>query len=156
MAEDEGGGSELPEEVDADGARELIAGGKVRVIDIRSEEEFANERMSNAIHCDPDDVESALEDRETGREAILVVCADGSRSAEVAEELRSNGTDATSIDGGFEAWTSDGLPTAPGRDEEYEGPPVAIPGAVDSGGDEDEDDDEDGDGDPGAEDPEES
>lgn len=132
--EDAAGSEELPDQIDAERARVLVAGGKVRVIDIRSEEEFAEERMTNAIRSDPDEIESALEDRETGREAVLVVCADGSRSAEVAEELRSNGTDATSIDGGFGAWTSDHLPTAPTADEEYEGPAVKVPGAVDSSG----------------------
>lgn len=142
MAEDDSGDSELADQVDAEQARELIAGGKVRVIDIRSEEDFAEERMSNAIRSDPDEIDSAIEDRETGREAVLVVCADGSKSGEVAEQLRSDGVDATSIDGGFEAWRSDGLPTAPGTDEEYEGPPVKIPGAVDSSDDDEEEDDE--------------
>lgn len=144
MAEEEdgGGSEELPNQIDAEQARVLIAGGKVRVIDIRSEDDFAEERMSNAIRSDPDEIESALEDRETGRDAVLVVCEDGSRSAEVAEQLRSNGTDATSIDGGFKAWTGDHMPTAPTDDEEYEGPAIRVPGAVDSSGEEEEEEED--------------
>lgn len=139
---DDRGDAELPDQVDAEQARVLIAGGRVRVIDIRSEDDFAEERMSNAIRSDPDEIDSAIEDRETGRDAVLVVCADGSESADVAEKLRSDGVDATSIDGGFDSWRSDGLPTAPGADEEYEGPPIKIPGAVDSSGDDEDEDDE--------------
>lgn len=144
---DDGAGAELPEQVDAEEARELIAGGEVRVIDIRSAEDFAAERMSNSIRADPDDLDGALEDRETGREAVLVICADGSASAEMAERLRSDGREATSIDGGFGAWTAAHLPTAPGRDEEYEGPELKLPGAVapDGDGDDEEEDEDDAD-----------
>lgn len=114
--EDDSGDRDLPDQVGAEQARALVAGGDVRVIDVRSEEEYAEERLANAVRADPDDLADALEDDGSGRDAILVVCADGSRSAEIAEQLRADGTEATSIDGGFGAWTSDGLPAAPGRD----------------------------------------
>jgi rhodanese-related sulfurtransferase len=139
MAEEEG----VPESVDAEEARELIGKGRVRVVDIRGEDDFARERMTNAVRAEPDEVKDALEEGDDGREAVLVVCEDGERSAEVAESLRSDGIEATSIDGGFGAWTSEGLPTAPGRDEEYEGPEIKLPGAVASDTDPD-DEDEDG------------
>ena len=73
---------------------------------------------------------------------MLVVCADGERSAEVAEELRGDGVEATSIEGGFSSWTGEHLPTAPTPDEEYEGPPVRLPGAVQPKDDASEDDDD--------------
>ena len=133
----------LPDRVDAEAARELIAGGRVRVVDIRSAEEFAEERISGSQHVEPDEAAEGVGEDKAGRDAVLVVCADGERSAEIAEGLRADGTDATSIEGGFEAWANDDQPTAPGRDEEYDGPPVTVPGAVDSsGGDEEEDEDE--------------
>ena len=139
MADEEG----VPESVDAEEARELIGKSRVRVVDIRGEDDFARERMTNAVRAEPDEVKDALEEGEDGREAVLVVCEDGKRSAEVAESLRSDGVEATSIDGGFGAWTSEGFPTAPGRDEEYEGPEIKLPGAVASDTDAD-DEDEDG------------
>lgn len=146
MADEEG----LPESVDAEEARELVGKGRVRVVDIRSEDDFSRERMTNAVRAEPDEVKDALEEGDDGREAVLVVCEDGERSAEVAESLRSDGIEATSIDGGFGAWTSEGLPTAPGRDEEYEGPEIKLPGAVASDTDEDDDGEESGgDSDPG-------
>lgn len=134
----------LPETVDPEDARVLIAGGRVRVIDIREAEAFAADRISGAVRMDEDELSDGVEPDRAGREAVLVVCADGERSAEVASRLRDEGAEATSIEGGFDAWVSDGHSTAPGRDEEYEGPPVTVPGAVASNGpDEDEDEEAD-------------
>ena len=135
----------LPERVDADDARVLIAGGRVRVIDIRDAEDYAADRISGAVHASEEELSGGVEPDRAGREAVLVVCADGERSAEVAASLREDGTEATSIEGGFEAWVSGGHSTAPGRDEEYEGPAVTVPGAVasdDSGEDDEEDEDD--------------
>ncbi len=145
MAEDEhGGGGELPEQVDAEEARVLIAGGKVRVLDIRSEDDFAAERITGSVHCDPDEIEDELDNDPADQErGVLILCEDGSRSAELAERLRGGDVRVTSIDGGFDAWVGDHLPTAPTPDEEYEGPKVTVPGAVASSGpEEDEDEDE--------------
>jgi rhodanese-related sulfurtransferase len=146
MGEDEDGDrEELPEQVDAEQARALVAGGKVLVVDVRSAEDYAEERINGSVHCDPDEVEDTIEADSSGREDILVVCEDGERSAEIAEKLREGDRQASSIDGGFSAWTGDHLPTAPNPDEEYEGPPVKLPGAVAQSEepDEDEDDEED-------------
>lgn len=139
MAVDDDDAEKLPEQIDAEEARVLVAGGRAKVIDIRSEEEFAEERIVGSTHCEAEDIRDCFDADHRG--AALIVCADGARSAEVAEELRDDGVDATSLDGGFASWTGDHLPTAPNPDEEYEGPSVKIPGAVDSGGDEDEDGD---------------
>jgi len=142
---DDGGG--LPERVEVEEARELIAGGRVRVIDVRSAEEFAEQRIPASVHVEPDEAEDGVGEDRAGRDAVLVVCADGESSAAVAESLRSDGTDATSLEGGFAAWVDDGQNTAPGRDEEYEGPAVKLPGAVASGGGEEEEEEEDSDDD---------
>ncbi len=130
---------ELPERLDVERARMAVARREVTVIDVRSEEEFAGERIFGSVHVEADGIGEAL--GEGDRDAsLLIVCADGERSAEAAERLRGDGHRAASLDGGFDAWTSEGLPTAPGRDEEYEGPDVKIPGAVSSSGEpEDED-----------------
>jgi len=143
MAEDSEDAEKLPEQVDAEEARLLVARGRAKVIDIRSADEFAEERIVGSTHCEADDIRDCFE--ADHREGALIVCADGARSAEVAEELRGDGADATSLDGGFASWTGDHLPTAPNPDEEYEGPPVKIPGAVNSGDGDDEDGDEESD-----------
>lgn len=143
-AGDEGEG--LPEQVDAEEARTIVAQHEAMVIDIRSEEEFAEERIVGSFRSDPDDVAEKLEeaaaDESEDRDAILLVCEDGERSAELAEELRGEGHSVSSLDGGFDAWTGEHLPTAPGRDEEYEGPALTVPGAVASQGGEEEDDED--------------
>lgn len=132
----------LPEQVDVKDARVIVARRDAVVIDIRSEEDFAEERIFGSSRCDPDEVEGKLDetrgDDGDDRSAILLVCEDGSRSAELAAKLRGDDREISSLDGGFAAWAGEHLPTAPGRDEEYQGPPLTIPGAVDPGGGEEE------------------
>jgi rhodanese-related sulfurtransferase len=53
---------------------------------------------------------------------VIVACEDGERSAEVAEQLRGQGYEAASIEGGLGAWSSEKLPLQPAEDQEYEGP----------------------------------
>ena len=143
MGEDgDGERKELPEQVDAEQARALVAGGRVRVIDVRSADEYAEERINGSVHCEPDEVEGELEKDSGDRESVLIVCADGSRSAEIAEGLRGGDRQVASLEGGFEAWVGDHLPTAPNPDEEYEGPKQKLPGAVAQSKEPDEDEDE--------------
>jgi rhodanese-related sulfurtransferase len=140
--EDEGR-EELPEQVEAEEARALVAGGKVLVIDVRSAEDFAEERINGSVHSEPDEVESKIEEDHSGKEGVLIVCDDGDRSAKIAEELRGEDRQVTSLEGGFSAWTGEHLPTAPNPDQEYKGPDVKLPGAVaQSKPPEDEDEDE--------------
>ena len=47
-----------------------------------------------------------------------------------------------SLDGGFEAWVGDHLPTAPKPDEEYNGPKQKLPGAVAQSKEPDDEEDE--------------
>lgn len=142
--EDEGR-EELPDQVDAEQARALVAGGKVKVIDVRSAEDFAEERINGSVHCEPDEVEDEISNDPAGRDDLLILCADGKRSAEIAEKLRGDDRRVTSIDGGFGAWTDEHLPTAPNPDEEYEGPKQKLPGAVAQSEEPDDDEQDDAD-----------
>lgn len=163
MSEDKDEG--MPDKIDSEDGRQIVAGGKAMVIDIRDPDDFAEERIFNAERLDADDVtermDYVLDDEGDDREAFLIICSDGSESSELAEKLREDGYAASSLKGGFKAWTGDHLPTAPGRDEEYEGPKLAVPGAVASEtqpdddeeeeGEEDDEEADDGDGDEGDE-----
>ena len=148
----------LPETIDSEDARVVVGRRRAMVIDIRDEEEFAEERIFSAEQVAPDAVreriDEVLADDEDERDAFLIICSDGSESADVAKSLRDEGYAASSLDGGFRAWTGDHLPTAPGRDEEYEGPKQTVPGAVasETQPDEDENGDEEGGGPGGSED----
>jgi rhodanese-related sulfurtransferase len=160
MAEE---GGDLAERADVEDARMAVARREALVIDVRDADDFAAERIFGSIHADPDadSITKAADGQEDAPDALLLVCEDGARSGELADELRSGGRPVSSIQGGFAAWTGDHLPTAPGRDEEYKGPEIKVPGAVASetdpedeeGGETDAGDSGDGEGDRPADSP---
>ena len=119
------------ETVSAEDARELLASAdeRARALDIRSDEERSEGHVPGALHADPDDLESTIDELPDDIR-IVVVDADGSRSAEVAATLRERGHDAVSLEGGMEAWRSAKAPLQPGRDFEFEGPPGTPPPGV--------------------------
>jgi rhodanese-related sulfurtransferase len=112
---------ELDESVDPKRARELIARDRVQAVDLRDEDDFASEHIAGAMRAEPDDLDQAGESLDEDR-PVIVVCADGKRSAEAASDLRDRGFEAAAVKGGMKAWTGDGLPTQPREDEEFEGP----------------------------------
>jgi rhodanese-related sulfurtransferase len=120
----------LEETLSAEDAREMIASGDANVLDVRADEEWEEARIAGATHLAE---EAAMEHLDELPEdtAIVVVCADGKRSAEVAEKLRDEGREAASIDGGMKSWTAEGLPVQPRSAQEFEGPDYtgAGPGA---------------------------
>jgi rhodanese-related sulfurtransferase len=110
------------ETIGAEEARELIAGpDSVQVFDLRPQEEFAEGRIPGAKNVDPEDLDSAVSDL-SEEEQVIVVCADGERSGEIAARLRDEGFDAAIIQGGMGSWTSDKLPLQPREKEEFQGP----------------------------------
>ena len=104
-----------------DRARELIAREQVQSVDLRGDDDFASGHIAGAMRAEPDDLDQATESLDEDR-PVIVVCADGERSAKVAGDLRERGFQAAAVKGGMKAWTSDGLPTQPREDEEFEGP----------------------------------
>lgn len=115
-------GRTIQETITAEEARELIAReGSARILDLRPQEEFAGGHITRAENVDPDDLDSAMTDL-SKEEPVIVVCADGERSGEVAAKLRDEGLNAASIQGGMDSWMSDKLPIQPREDQEYEGP----------------------------------
>ena len=104
------------ETLTAERARVLIAGGKAKVIDVRSEEEWRTiGNIPGAIFFPDAELESRL-DEIPKDEQLVVVCGDGSRSAEVAGQLRERGYDAASIEGGMDAWEDEQYPMQPSED----------------------------------------
>ena len=120
----------LEETLSAEDARELIASGEARVLDVRDDEEWEESRIASAVHQSEDVVMERLDDFPDDTR-IVVVCADGKRSAKLASKLRERGKQAASIDGGLDAWKGEGLPTQPRSHQEFEGPDYtgAGPGA---------------------------
>ena len=122
MAEDEdrrgegGDESALPgERVEAEDARVLVAGGKVDVLDIRDDDAWGEAHIAGATHraeASRDQIAGEL-DRDR---PLIVVCDDGERSATLAEELREEGFQAASLEGGAKAWSDEKFPTEPSPD----------------------------------------
>src|SRR6266536_1906723 len=100
-------------------AREGIAsqeGERMRVIDIRSVDEFGEGHIAGAINVeygDPESVRAAIDEAEPGADRWLVVCGDGKRSREVASELAGGEVDVGYLEGGTDAWTGEKLPVQP-------------------------------------------
>jgi rhodanese-related sulfurtransferase len=115
--------------VDTQRARLMLAEDEVQAVDIRSADEFADYRLPGSTNEPEANANRLAEELGDGKQ-VLIVCADGKRSAQVAAELRERGLQATSLEGGTEAWKSDRLPTQPSPDVDDEGPePPKLPGA---------------------------
>ena len=115
-------GEELKdEELDAKRARELIARDGGQALDLRELDDWAEAHIAGAVRVEDDDVEAALESLSQDH-PVVVVCANGKRSAQVAADLRERGFRAAVLKGGMKSWSGDGLPTQPREAEEFEGP----------------------------------
>ena len=92
--------------------RRKTAGEKFYFVDVREESEFAAGHATGAIHLSKGilerDVEKAIPDPHA---KIILYCGGGFRSALAADNLQKMGyTNVESMDGGFKAWESAGLP----------------------------------------------
>ena len=78
-----------------------------RLLDVRTDEEWASGRIPGSLHVPMDQVVARL--AEIG-DRTLVVCAVGGRSARDTEYLRAQGKEALNVDGGVHGWAADGRP----------------------------------------------
>lgn len=93
-------------------AQELIAGGDVAVLDVRTPEEFAEGHVAGATLIDfyaPDFAERiAALDRDA---TYVVYCRSGNRSSQATALMAERGFPAVSdVEGGVLAWEAAGLP----------------------------------------------
>jgi rhodanese-related sulfurtransferase len=91
-----------PEEV----ARRLDA---VQVVDVRYPNEWEAGHLEGSVHIQQDYLYERLDDLDRSR-AVVTVCRSGDRSTAAAEELAGEGFEASSMDGGLEAWAAQGRP----------------------------------------------
>jgi rhodanese-related sulfurtransferase len=117
-----GSETELTEETVApERARELIASDGAQTLDLRDDDEFAEAHIAGAVRPDDEELDRALESLDEDK-PVVVVCADGERSAKVAADLRERGFQAAALKGGMKNWAGDKLPTIPRDTEEFHGP----------------------------------
>jgi rhodanese-related sulfurtransferase len=93
--------------------KQLDAGEKVTVIDVREESEWAKGHLPGAIHLGKGIIERDIENTVPGKATpIVLYCGGGYRSALAADNLQKMGyTNVISMDGGWHGWTDAGYPT---------------------------------------------
>ncbi len=93
------------EVIDANKAKDLIDNGAI-LIDVRTEEEYANDHIEGSINIPLSNIESITYDLE---DVIVLYCATGVRSGEAAKILTDKGyTKIYSLDGGLINWGFEG------------------------------------------------
>ena len=97
-----------PDEVDLDTFVAEHANGAY-VLDVRTDEEYAEGRVPGAVHLPMDQVGARLAEVPTDR-PVYVVCRSGGRSRSVMQFLRDQGVDAINVDGGTKGWAQRGWP----------------------------------------------
>jgi len=81
--------------------------GEVQVIDVRTEEEWAEGRIAGSRHLTLNDLQAAADSLDRER-TVVFVCSGGNRSAMAADAFRTAGFDAYSLAGGLKAWDESG------------------------------------------------
>ena len=97
--------------IDAETLRGMLEGGeRVTVVDVRKGEEHAEGSIPGSVNFDAYDAlhagdQRAMEGLELPEgERVVTVCNRGHSSAVAAEQLRQQGHEAFSLEGGMEAW----------------------------------------------------
>jgi rhodanese-related sulfurtransferase len=80
-------GGRLPSRIDPDAARQLVAAGAV-LLDVRSPQEYADQRLPEAVNIPVDQLEARLDEVRQLARPLVVYCASGMRSNRAAGMLR--------------------------------------------------------------------
>lgn len=90
----------------------MLNQGKVRLIDVRRDDEVAQGVIAGAEHIELDRLDPKALDLSDGREVVFY-CRSGRRSGIAAERLaKAIGRPVRHLDGGIKAWQAAGLPLA--------------------------------------------
>ena len=94
--------------------KQLDAGEKLAVVDVREESEWARGHIPGAVYIGKGVIERDIEQKVPDKNATLVLyCGGGFRSALAADSLQRMGyKNAISMDGGWRGWTESGYPVA--------------------------------------------
>lgn len=77
------------------------------LLDVRTDEEWAQGRIEGAVHIPMDQVVARLDEID---ERVICVCAVGARSERVAQYLIAQGVEAVNLEGGIYGWVGEGRP----------------------------------------------
>jgi rhodanese-related sulfurtransferase len=82
-----------------------------RVLDVREAQEVATGAIAGSTHIPLGQLATRVGELDRGT-PIVTVCQSGGRSRRAAEALADAGFTVADLDGGMNAWLSDGRPTA--------------------------------------------
>lgn len=96
-----------PAEISVADLAEKAGQSEVQIIDVRTDEEWAEGRIAGSRHITLNDVSAAADslDRTT---PLIFVCSGGRRSKMAVDAYRTAGFDAYSLAGGLDAWVEEG------------------------------------------------
>ena len=89
-----------------------------QIVDIRSEQEIAHGAVPGAVALSPEALIGMSDERIDKEKTIVVCCSRGRESVDVAEQLREQGLDALSLEGGYIAWLLDFMKTQEEADKD--------------------------------------
>jgi rhodanese-related sulfurtransferase len=99
--------TEEPVEIAVDELARRRGSGEVQLVDVRTDEEWDEGRISGSRHVTLVDLTAAA-DSIAKATPVVFVCSGGNRSAMAAEAFRTAGYDAFSLAGGLKAWSEAG------------------------------------------------
>ena len=101
----ENSGGKLYEDVNVEQAKNLIDNDEVVIIDVRTQEEFDEGHIPNAMLIPVDEIDNVMEEMDKDT-SYLMVCRSGNRSAMASELLAKNGFQhIKNMEGGMNKWT---------------------------------------------------
>jgi len=100
-------------EIDVDELAERREAGEV-VLDVRTPGEYEEAHVPGVLFIPMDELVERL-DEGPADGPLPVICATGSRSAQVTQYLRNQGIDAMNVAGGTMAWIDAGFPVETGE-----------------------------------------
>jgi molybdopterin/thiamine biosynthesis adenylyltransferase/rhodanese-related sulfurtransferase len=100
------------EEIDAGGARSLLAEAEAAFVDVRERDEWDQGHIPGAVHIPRGNLESRIEAAVPDRgQPVVLYCASGNRSAFAARTLGELGYESVlSLAGGYNDWKRNGNP----------------------------------------------
>lgn len=98
--------------IDVGTARQMMASGAVRIIDVREPNEYAAGHVPNAELIPLGQILAKPQEHIRTQEKTIFVCGVGQRSAVAAEMAAAVGAiDIYNMEGGTKAWIESGFPT---------------------------------------------
>ncbi len=84
--------------------------GDIKLVDVRTPEEFASGHVPGAVNLPLDQVGARIGEVDAPGAEVYLVCRSGGRSAKAADLLVAQGYATVNVQGGTEAWKAAGYP----------------------------------------------